>query len=78
MGDDETNAVKSVVHNTATFVEQIQNEIKRIRDEYLNKFLQDRRLIDGEITRLITNEQTNFEKLHRYLCDHRRPADQRK
>ena len=78
MLDNETYAVKSAAFNMATFGEQCQNEIKRITEEYLNKFLQDRRSIDGEITRLIDNERTNFEKLRRCLRDHRRLAGQPK
>ena len=78
MLDNGPYAVKSAAFNMATFGEQCQNEIKRITEEYLNKFLQDRRSIDGEITRLIDNERTNFEKLRRCLRDHRRLAGQPK
>jgi hypothetical protein len=60
--------------NVLQFIEQFQNEIDQIKDEYQTKFHRDRTSIEYEINRLINDERNKFDKLGRYLNEHRRSS----
>jgi hypothetical protein len=57
------------------FVEQFQTELDQIKDEYKLKFVNDRTYIEQEINLLIKEERQTFDKLNRYLSDHRRRVE---
>ncbi len=63
--------------NLLRFVEQFENEIEQIRDEYKSKFDKDQAYIQQEINLLINEERQTFDKLNRYLIDHRRRIERR-
>jgi hypothetical protein len=60
------------IKNLIKFVEQYQNEIDQIKDEYMMKFTKDRTSIEHEINRLMNDERITFDKLERYLYKQRR------
>ncbi len=64
--------IKNLTNNILKFVEQYQNEIDQIKDEYMMKFTKDRTSIEHEINRLMNDERITFDKLERYLYKQRR------
>lgn len=68
---------KSPPNSIFRFIEQVQTELDQIRDEYKHKFDQDQAYIEREINLLINEERQTFDKLDRYLIDHRRQAEKR-
>jgi hypothetical protein len=68
---------KARSNNILKFFEQLQTELDDVKAEYKSKFDQDQVHIEREINLLINEERQTFEKLNRYLTDHRRRAEQR-
>jgi len=64
-------------NNILHFVEQFQNELDQIKDEYMLKFAKDRTYIEQEINLLVNEERQTFDKLKRYLSDHRNRIEKR-
>jgi len=62
-------------NNILRFVEQFQNDLDQIKDEYRLKFDKDQKYIEQEINLLINEERNTFDKLNRYLTDHRRRVE---
>jgi hypothetical protein len=62
-------------NNILRFVEQFQNDLDQIKDEYRLKFDKDQKYIEQEINLLINEERDTFDKLNRYLTDHRRRVE---
>jgi hypothetical protein len=76
--DMDTKPIKQPPsNNISRFVEQFQNELDQIKDAYLLKFAKDRTSIEQEINLLINEERQTFDKLNRYLSDHRRRIEKR-
>jgi hypothetical protein len=69
--------IKPIPNHIFRFVEQIQTELDQIKDEYRLKFEKDRQYIDQEMNLLIKEEHQTFEKLNRYLSDHRKRMEKR-
>jgi hypothetical protein len=72
--ETDMKPMKNVTNNICKFIEQFQNEIDQIKDEYRTKFTRDRTSIEHEINRLINDERIKFDKLGRYLYEHRRSS----
>lgn len=68
-----SNSCKTTVNNLdkVKFIEQYQNEIDQISDEFMIKFTKDRKYIEYEIHQLIKDEQVALNKIQQYLSDHR-------
>ena len=60
---------KNIKTDILKFVEQFQNELDRLKDEYMIKFTKDRTTIEHAINRLINDEQI---ALDRFIYEHRR------
>lgn len=71
--ETDTKPMKNLTNNILKFVEQFQNDIDQIKDEYMIKFTKDRTSIEHEINRLINDERTTFDKIDKYLYEHRQP-----
>lgn len=65
-------------NNMLHFVEQYQNELDQIKNEYMSKFAKDRTYIEQEINLLIDEERQTLDKINRYLNDQRRRVEKRK
>lgn len=60
-------------HNhSLKFLENYQNELEQIKDEYRRKFHQDQTRLEDEITRLIHHEQMTFKHHQRTNSNHKR------
>jgi Mg2+ and Co2+ transporter CorA len=70
--ETDTKPIKNVTNNLSKFIEQFQNEIDQIKDEYIMKFTKDRASIEHEINRLMNDERVTLDKLQRYLSQHRK------
>ncbi|CAF0779298.1 unnamed protein product [Rotaria sp. Silwood1] len=76
--DTDTKPIRPIPsNNLLNFVEQCQNELDQIRDEYRSKFAENRTYIEQEINLLIDEERQTLNKLDRYLSDHRRRVEKR-
>ncbi len=62
-------------NNILRFVEQFQNDLDQIKDEYRLKFAKDQKYIEQEINLLINEERETFDKLNRYVIDHRKRVE---
>jgi len=69
--ETDRKSIKNLTNNIFKFIEQYQNEIDQIKDEYMMKFTKDRTLIEHEINRLMNDERITFDKLERYLYKYR-------
>ncbi len=67
----DRKSIKNLTNNILKFVEQYQNEIDQIKDEYMMKFTKDQTSIEHEINRLMNDERITFDKLERYLYKQR-------
>jgi hypothetical protein len=65
--DKDTKPIKNVTNSILSFIEEYQNEIDQIKDEYMKKFTRDRTSIEHEINRLINDERTTLDKVNRYM-----------
>jgi len=68
--ETDRKPIKNVKNNILQFVEQFQNEIDQIKDEYMMKFTKDRISIEHEINRLMNDERITFDKIEQYLYEH--------
>ncbi len=76
--DADIKPIRSISsNNILRFVEQFQNDLDQIKDEYRLKFDKDQKYIEQEINLLINEERDTFDKLDRYLTDHRRRVEKR-
>ncbi|CAF3933479.1 unnamed protein product [Adineta steineri] len=64
-------------NNILQFVEQFDNELDQIKNEYLSKFSKDRTTIEREINQLINEERQTLNRLDRYLNDRRKRVEKR-
>jgi hypothetical protein len=64
-------------NNILRFVEQFENDLDQIKDEYRLKFEKDQAYIEQEINLLINEERQTFDKLNHYLIDHRKRVEKR-
>jgi len=69
--ETDTKSIKNATKNILQFVEQFQKELERIKDEYMMKFTRDRTFIEHELNRLLNDERIAFDKIDRYLYEHR-------
>jgi hypothetical protein len=70
--ETDTKPMKNVTNNISHFVEQFQNEIDKIKDEYMMKYTKDQTVIEHAINRLINDEQIALNRINRYLHEHQR------
>ncbi|CAF2963986.1 unnamed protein product, partial [Rotaria sp. Silwood2] len=73
--ETDNKSVKIVKNNIFKFVEQFQNEIDQIKDEYIIKYTKDQTNIEHEVNQFINNERITFDKINRYLYDNRRHSN---
>ncbi|CAF1241442.1 unnamed protein product [Rotaria sordida] len=66
---------KLIKNDILKFIEQFQNEIDQIKDEYMIKYTKDRTNIEHEMNRLINDQRITFNKVKRYLYDNRRRSN---
>ncbi|CAF3801054.1 unnamed protein product, partial [Rotaria sp. Silwood1] len=72
---DEKKSIKNLKKNLLKFIEEYENEIDQIKDEYMIKYTKDRTNIEHEINRLINDERISFDRVNRYLYDNQRHSD---
>lgn len=62
-------------NNFSRFVEQFETDLDQLTEEYRLKYENDQKFIQQEMNSLINEERDAFDKLNRYLIDHRKSLE---